>query len=71
MFHDSAFIAVLFSLESQPLATHFARSYFAWLDPSDAAFQRFVEMEQPDLVVEEHGERILRFVPPRPLRWIP
>ncbi len=66
VFHDSAFIAPLFSPESQPLAPHFARSYFAWLVPSDAAFQRFVQMEQPDLVVEEHGERILRLAPPPP-----
>ena len=72
VFHDSAFIASLFSPESQPLAPHFARSFFAWLDPSDAAFRSFVQMEHPDLVVEEHAERFLRLVPPpAPLDPVP
>jgi alginate O-acetyltransferase complex protein AlgJ len=66
VFHDSFFIAPLFSRESQPLAAHFGRSYFAWLSPTDAAVKRFVEMEQPDLVVEEHAERVLGVVPPPP-----
>ena len=66
VFHDSFFVSPLFSRESQPLAAHFARSYFAWLPPTDAALKRFVEMENPDLVVEEHGERSLRLVPPPP-----
>lgn len=66
VFHDSAFVANLLSRESQPLAMNFAHSYFAWMVPSDAALQRFAEMEQPDLVIEEHGERFLRFVPPPP-----
>src|SRR5436853_7374804 len=42
MFHDSFFVAPLLSVESQPLATRFARSYFAWLPPSDEALERFV-----------------------------
>lgn len=49
-----------------PLAGNFARSYFVSLAPSDAAFQRFVEMEHPDVVVEEHAERTLRYIPPPP-----
>lgn len=64
VFHDSFFIAALLSKVSQPLAAHFERSYFAWLAPSDAAFRRFVEMEHPDVVVEEHGERALLYAPP-------
>ena len=66
VFHDSAFVAGLFTPESQPLATGFARSYFAWLPPSDLALRRFVEMEHPDLVVEEQSEHLLRLTPPPP-----
>jgi hypothetical protein len=63
VFHDSFFVSPIFSEVSQPLAMHFARSYFAWLRPSDEAFERFVELERPDLVVEERAERLLRDVP--------
>jgi alginate O-acetyltransferase complex protein AlgJ len=66
VFHDSFFVAPLFSPESQPLATHFARSYFAWLPPSDEALERFVEWEHPDIVIEERAERLLRIAPPPP-----
>ena len=66
MFHDSAFVAPLFSWEPQPLGARVAKSTFVWLAPSDASFKRFVEMENPDIVVEERVERVLRRVPQRP-----
>jgi hypothetical protein len=64
VFHDSFLTFPLFSPESQPLATHFARSYFAWLPPSQEALERFAEWEHPDVVVEERVERLLRNPPP-------
>jgi hypothetical protein len=67
MFHDSAFVAPLFSWEAQPLAAHFKKSTFVWLGATDAAIKRFLEMERYDLVVEQVSERTLRFAPPPPI----
>jgi hypothetical protein len=69
MFHDSFFVAPLFSPESQPLATHFERSYFVRVEATDGVLERFVDMVHPDIVVEERAERYLRMppLPPVPL----
>jgi hypothetical protein len=54
---------------SNALERYFAASFrhvrFVWTQPGFADFQRYVEAEQPDLVIEERAERFLNN-PPSP-----
>lgn len=61
--HDSFFDAGPFTQEDQPLAAHFSRSYFAAIDPDDNTMRSFVDLEHPNIVLEEHAERALGNVP--------
>jgi acetyltransferase AlgX (SGNH hydrolase-like protein) len=63
VFHDSFFNAGPRTQQDQPLAAHFSRSYFAAIDPDDNTMKSFVDIEHPNIVLEEHAERILGNVP--------
>jgi hypothetical protein len=63
VFHDSFFNAGPFTQQDQPLAAHFSRSYFAAIDPDDNTIRSFVDLEHPNIVLEEHAERSLGNVP--------
>ncbi len=58
-FHDSFFWNGIVAPEDQPLAAHFSRSYFCGIYPGDETMRRLVEIEQPDVVLEERVEREL------------
>jgi hypothetical protein len=42
---------------------HFARAAYIWERPSLEMFQRLIEQEQPDIVIEQRVSRMLRFPP--------
>jgi len=57
VFHDSFFDVGPMTQVDQPLAAHFSRSYFIFMDPDDDTIRSFVAAEHPDVVLEEHVER--------------
>lgn len=59
VFHDSFFDVGPMTQVDQPLAAHFSRSYFVFIDPDDDTIRSFVDIEHPDVVLEEHAERVL------------
>jgi len=59
VFHDSFFDVGPMAQVDQPLAADFSRSYFVFIDPDDDTIRSFVDIEHPDVVVEEHAERVL------------
>jgi hypothetical protein len=59
VFHDSFFDVGPMTKVDQPLAAHFSRSYFVFMDPDDDTIRSFVDAEHPDVVLEEHVERSL------------